>query len=196
LFCMTAPSLGLVALSGGCVGVEDRGVLVFGPPNSGKTTACYLAAKRGMEFHADQVVFLDTNRKLLRAWGDPFPAVLRPQTLDFLPELRNAARDATYADLSFYYLDKRPWQSNHTRPVTPVCALFLDRGAARESELKLLPPDKAISRLRDCMLFNEDDRFETQIDTALTALAAKPIYHFRYGDDPKIAANLIEEMLK
>ena len=196
LFCMTASSLGLVALSGGCVGVEDRGVLVFGPPNSGKTTACYLAAKRGMEFHADQVVFLDTNRKLLRAWGDPFPAVLRPQTLDFLPELRNAARDATYADLSFYYLDKRPWQSNHTRPVTPVCALFLDRGAARESELKLLPPDKAISRLRDCMLFNEDDRFETQIDTALTALAAKPIYDFRYGDDPKIAANLIEELLR
>ena len=72
LFCMTAASLGLTALSGGCVGVQDRGVMIFGPPNSGKTTACYLAAKLGMEFHADQVVFLDMSCELLRAWGDPF----------------------------------------------------------------------------------------------------------------------------
>jgi hypothetical protein len=196
LFCMAAPSLGLVALSGGCVGVEDRGVLVFGPPNSGKTTACYLAAKRGMEFHADQVVFLDTNRSPLCAWGDPFPAVFRPETLEFLPALRNAARGATYADLSFYYFDKSPWQSREAKPVTPVCSLFLNRGTSREPELKQIKPEEAISRLRDCMLFNEDDRFEAQTVAALTALAAKPIYDFRYGDDPQIAANLIEEMLR
>jgi hypothetical protein len=196
LFCMTASSLGLVALSGGCVGVEDRGVLVFGPPNSGKTTACYLAAKRGMEFHADQVVFLDTNHQLLRAWGDPFPAVFRPETMEFLPELQRAARGATYTDLSFYYFDKSPWQSREAKPVTPICSLFLVRGTARKARLKQITPEEAVSRLSDCMLFNEDDRFDTQIATALTALAAKPIYDFRYGDDPKIAANLIEEMLR
>jgi hypothetical protein len=196
LFCMTASSLGLVALSGGCVGVKDRGVLVFGPPNSGKTTACYLAAKRGMEFHADQVVFLNTNRQFLHAWGDPFPAVFRPETMEFLPELRTAARGATYADLSFFYFDKSPLQSRRTKPVIPLCCLFLHRGTARESELKKITPEEAVSRLRDCMLFNEDDRFDAQAAAAFTALAAKPIYDFRYGDDPKIAANLIEEMLR
>jgi hypothetical protein len=196
LFCMTAPSLGLVALSGGCVGLEDRGVLIFGEPNSGKTTACYLAAKRGLEFHADQVVFLDADREALRAWGDPFPAVFRPETVEFLPELRQTARHSTYADLSFYYFDKSPLQSRHARPVTPVCSLFLNRGASRETELKKLTPEHAVSRLRDCMLFNEDSRFDKQISTALIGLAERPIYDLRYGDDPKLAAAVIEEMLR
>ena len=197
LFCMTAASLGLVPLSGACVGVKDRGVLIFGPPNSGKTTASYLAAKqRGMEFHADQVVFLDANCNASRAWGDPFPAVFRPETIEFLPELRPGARSSTYADLSFYYFDKSPLQSGRTRPVTPVGALFLNRGAAREAELKEITPEEAVLRLSDCLLFNEDARFDTQITSAFTALASRPIYDLRYGNDPKMAADVIEEMLR
>jgi len=197
LFCMTAPSLGLVPLSGGCVGLKDRGVLIFGPPNSGKTTASYLAAKqRGMEFHADQVVFLDANCSVARAWGDPFPAVFRPETIEFLPELRPAARSSTYADLSFYYFDKSPLQPSRSRPVTPVCALFLNRGAARDAELKQITPQEAVLRLSDCLLFNEDARFDAQLTSAFTALAAKPIYDLRYGYDPKMAADVIKGMLR
>jgi hypothetical protein len=196
LFCMTAASLGLIALSGGCVGVSDRGVLIFGPPNSGKTTACYLAAKLGMEFHADQVVFLDMNRKTLRAWGDPFPAVFRPETIEFLPELRQTARLSTYEDLSFYYFDKSPLQARLAQPATPVCTLFLDRGATRDTELTRITPEEAVSRLRECMLFNEDARVDTQVTAALTALAEQPVYNLQYGSDPKIAATVIEEMLR
>jgi len=196
LFCMTAASLGLAALSGGCVGVRDRGVLIFGPPNSGKTTACYLAARLGMEFHADQVVFLDTNRKTLRTWGDPFPAVFRPETMEFLPELRPTARRSTYADLSFYYFDKSPLQARRARPVSPVCCLFLDRRATTKTELEKITREEAVSRLGDCMLFNEDARFDGQINAALRALAERPVYNLRYGSDPKIAAVVIEEMLR
>lgn len=195
LFCMTAPSLGLTALSGGCVGVKDRGVLIFGPPNSGKTTACYLAAKLGMEFHADQGVFLDMRRNVLHVWGDLFPAVFRPETLDFLPELRQAARRSTNAGLSFYYFDKSPLQARLAQPVIPVCSLFLDRGATREPQLREISQEDAVSRLRDCMLFNEDARFDAQITAALSALAGKPVYNLQYGSDPKIAATFIEKML-
>jgi hypothetical protein len=196
LFCMTAASLGLTALSGGCVGVEDRGVMIFGPPNSGKTTACYLVAKLGMEFHADQVVFLEMNSHVLRGWGDPFPAVFRPETLDFLPELRQTARRSTYADLSFYYFDKSLLQARRAQPVTPVCSLFLERGALGEPQLREMTREDAVSRLRECMLFNEDPRFDEQITTALTALAVQPVYNLRYGDDPRIAATFIEKMLR
>jgi hypothetical protein len=196
LFCMTAASLGLIALSGGCVGVGDRGVVIFGPPNSGKTTACFLAAKLGMEFHADQVVFLDMDRKNLRVWGDPFPAVFRPETLDFLPELRQTARRSTYSDLSFYYFDKSPLQSRRAQPATPVCSVFLDRGTTRETKLTRMTPEESVSRLRECMLFNEDARFDTHIDVALSALAGEPVYKLQYGSDPKIAATVIEEMLR
>jgi hypothetical protein len=196
LFCMTAPSLGLTALSGGCVGVKDRGVMIFGPPNSGKTTACYLAAKLGMEFHADQGLFLDMRGNVLRAWGDLFPAVFRPETLDFLPELRQSARRSTNADLAFYYFDKSPLQARRAQPVTPVCSLFLDRGATFEPQLREISQEEALSRLCDCMLFSEDPRFDAQITDALTALAGRPVYNLQYGSDPKIAATFIEQMLR
>lgn len=196
LFCMTASSLGLTALSGACVGVEDRAVLIFGPPNSGKTTASYLAARMGMEFHADQVVFLDMDRQTLRAWGDPFPAVFRPQTLEFLPELRHAARRSDYGDLSFYYFDKTPFQARWARPVSAVCSIFLERAVAGETELKQISPQEALSKLTNCLLFSEDARFDAQISTAFSMLVGKAVYHLRYANDPKIAANAIKEMLR
>jgi hypothetical protein len=196
LFCMSAASLGLVALSGGCVGLTDRGVLVFGPPNSGKTTACYLAAKLGMEFHADQVVFLEMNRNVFGVWGDYLPAVFRPDTLDFLPELRRSARRSAYADVSFYYFDKSPLQAREARPVVPVCSLFLDRGVNGETRLTEIGGEDTFSRLRDSMLFDEEPRFEANITEALLRLAEQPAYHLQYGSDPKTAAAFIERMLR
>jgi len=195
LFCMTAASLGLTALSGGCVGSRDKGVIVLGPPNSGKTTASYLASKLGFEFHADQVVFLDVRGGVLRAWGDPFPAVFRPETLDCLPELRQSVRRSTYADLSFYYYDKSEMQSQRANPVMPACSVFLDRTGIGKPELQEMSQADAASRLQDCTLFEEDPRFYGQTLTALTKLAENPVYHLRYDSDPKIAATYIEKML-
>jgi hypothetical protein len=196
LFSMTASSLGLTALSGGCVSVKNHGVMIFGPPNSGKTTACYLAAKRGMEFHADQVIFLDTRRKRLRAWGDLLPAVFRPEALDFLPELRQSAHPSTHLDLSFYYFDKGHLQAPGAHPVVPVCSLFLDRGSTSAPRLREISRRDAVLRLRDCMLFNEDTRFDAQITAALRALADKPVYDLQYGDNPQMAVTCIEKMLR
>lgn len=196
LFCMTAPALGLTALAGGCVAADDRGVMIFGPPNSGKTTACYLAGKLGLEFNADQGVFLDLRGKVLRAWGDLFPAVFRPESLDFLPELRESSRRATNSGITFYYVEKSPFQARLARPVVPVCSLFLERGLACEPKLHEIDPDKALSKLRACLLFDEDSRFDAQMAEALTALAARPVYSLQYGNDPKIAAAFIEKLLR
>jgi hypothetical protein len=195
LSCISAASLGLTALSGGCTGLNDRGVLVFGPPNSGKTTASYLAAKLGLEFHADQLVFLDMSGGLVRVWGDPSPAVFRPETLEFLPELRKSVYFSTYVDLSFYYFDKSVLQSRWAKPVIPVCSLFLDRSTSSEPQLTQISPEDAASRLRDCMLFEEDSRFDAQVEEAISALAAKPAYDLKYNSNPKTAATFIRKML-
>lgn len=196
LLCMTSSSLGLTALCGGCVGLRKRAVLVFGPPNSGKTTASYLAAKFGADFHSDQVVFLDVKRNVLRAWGDPFPAVFRPETVGFLPELRELSHPGAYANISFYYFDKKPMQARRASPVTPICSVFLHRVTEGAAELKTISPGEAVSQLRSYTLFNESPEFDEQVDTAVNALARKPSFSLRYRSDPNIAAEVIREMLE
>jgi hypothetical protein len=192
---MTAAGLGLTTLCGGCVGADHRGVMIFGPPNSGKTTACYHAATDGMEFYSDQAVFLDMNNDALRAWGDFLPAVFRPAALEFLPELKQSAPRSTYGNLSFYCLDKHPLQARWAEPVIPVCSIFLNRGAANEPRLTQIAFEDAAVRLRGCMLFEEDSQFDTQIKEAINALAAKPAYLLQYDSDPKTAAAFIRKML-
>ncbi len=195
LFCMTAASLGLTALSGGCVGSKDRAAMIFGPPNSGKTTSCYLAARAGLEFHADQVVFLDMRGGRLFGWGDPFPAVFRPQAVTFLPELRESSKQSDYDDLSFYYFDKSALQSRWAAPVEAVCSVFLDRVAGGESRLCRISEQEASSKLRSSLLFEEDPEFDPQIISSISALSERPAYSLTYANDPRIAAEIIGKLL-
>jgi hypothetical protein len=196
LFCMTAASLGLAALSGGCVGTNDRGVLIFGPPNSGKTTASYLAAQSGMQFHADQVIFPDARSNSLAVWGDPFPAVFRPETLAYLSELRDCCRLSNYGSCSFYYFDKGSMQAPRTKPVVPICSLFLDRSGRGGAQLSEMNPGAAVNRLYEYMLFAGDAKVDPQIAAAVHALTKTPAYSLTYNTDPKIAADVIVKMLK
>jgi hypothetical protein len=197
LLSMTVASLGLVALSAACVGWQDRGVLVFGPPNSGKTTASYLAASTlGCEFVADQVVFLDMRSGRLEAWGDPFPAVFRPQTLTFLPELRRQTHPSAYAEHSFFYFEKDHFQAPHAYPVTPLCSIFLDRNSTGEAAAVPVPETDFLRKLQASSLFREDARFDPQLTTALSNLAGLPAFEFRYGSNPKVAAVFIQEILR
>lgn len=194
LFSMTASSLGLVSLSGGCVGANGRGVMVFGAPNSGKTTSCYLAARSGLEFHADQVIFLDT--RLRRAWGDPFPAVFRTEALQFLPELREEVHHSTYETSAFCYFDKSSNQPREAHPIAPVCSLFLERKQGSRTLLREISRSEAVLRLRASVLFEEDQHFEEQISSALEYLTRKSIYELSYDCNPAIAADFIEKFMR
>lgn len=196
LFSLTSASLGLAALSGACIGSKGRGVLIFGPPNSGKTTASYLAATRQLEFHADQLVFVDVRSHSPMIWGDPFPAVFRPETVAYLPELRASSRHSTYGDCSFYYFDKGAMQAPRAGPIAPVCSLFLNRNGRGKADLFEISPTDAIERLHDCMLFVEDTKYDPQLRIAVAALARQPAYTLTYDSDPRIAAEVIEKMLK
>ena len=98
---MTAGSLGLVPLSCVCL-LGNKGLLVMGPPNQGKTTASYLAAQGGLTFHADQSVFLEIAGDEFRAWRDFVPIAFRPETLQ--SSARAASRNSSVFILRFQFL--------------------------------------------------------------------------------------------
>ena len=195
LLCMTAASLRLTALSGGCIGIEDRAAMIFGPPNSGKTTSSYLAAKMGMKFHADQVVFLDMEKGGLEPGATRFPPCSALRRCDScrswgMPPI------SRHIPIFLLLLDKTTLQARWAEPILPMYNIFLDRRAGCESELREVTPQETFSRLRESVLFEEDPRFDSQILASISALSEKPSFTLRYDSDPMIAANIINRMLR
>jgi len=195
LFCMSIGSLGLVPFSAACVGRGENGILIFGQPNSGKTTASYLAAKLGLEFHADQAVFLEIESGRLRVWGDLLPAIFRPESLQFLPELQAATRRFSYPGLTVCYLPKRPLQASKAHSVLPICCVFLERQAAAVPVLSPIARLDLSRRLGESILFRDSDSSAQPSALTFQALEQLPAYHLAYGSDPAAAAVLIHKML-
>jgi hypothetical protein len=195
IFYLTAGSLGLVSLTAACVATGDKGLLVMGPADSGKTTASYLSTKMGLEFHADQAVFLEPGSNGLCAWGDFFPAAFRPQGLQFLPELQASTRPFSYCDLRFYYLNKRGFQAARARPIEPVCCVYLARTSAPEPRLSSVSGAELSQRLSENLPFKDDDRFNAQCSCILNSLVKLPAYHLDYGSDPAVAAVFFHDLL-
>jgi hypothetical protein len=196
LFCMSAAGLGLVPLSAACVGIGGKGLLLFGPPNSGKTTVSYLAATLGLEFHADQAVFLETEAGHLRVWGDLLPAIFRPESLQFLPELEAATRRFSYPGLTVCYLPKRPFQAPKAHSVAPVCSVFLDRHGASSPTLSPIACPDWSRRLAENMLFKDYGLLAQQSAMLFPAFEKLPAYHLAYGSDPATATFLVRKLLE
>jgi DNA polymerase III delta prime subunit len=196
LFYLTAGRLGLVPVSAACVAAGERGILIFGAPNSGKTTSGYLAGKLGLEFLADQAVFLEMEAAKLHAWGDFLPAAFRPETVQFLPELEAMTRTFRYRDLTFLYLEK---QASNTptpaRPVVPVGCVFLER--KRTSVPNLLPMGCAEfrARLKESLPFRDDQKFAPRRAEVLRALEEVPAYTLAYGSDPAATLDSYQDLL-
>src|SRR5215469_769604 len=196
LFCMTVGSLRLVPLRANCVALGQRGLLVFGLPNSGKTTACYLARKLGLEFYADDGVFLESKGAELEAWGGFWPAAFRPEALEFLPELRSCTRPFFYQHFTFHHLNGHPFRSNQRYPVTPVGCVFLDRQTTDDPNLSPLIHNERRARLVDNVLFKDDDRFRAQQANVFNRLAKLPSYRLLYGSSPEVAALSMRRLLE
>ena len=196
MFSWTAGSLGLTPIFAACVGVQGHAILVAGAPNSGKTSASYIAAKSGLDFHADRAVFLEVTQNGLIAWGDFAPVAFRPDVLKFFPELQSSTRPLSYDDITYHYLDKRLYQAVPARPVVPVCCVFLERATAGQMTLSRLSPSAVPHRLNGLSPFREDDRFELQRASVFDALAALPIYDLKFVNDPAAAAECFRGLLR
>jgi len=195
LFYMTCGALGLVPLAVACVCLGQEGLLILGPPNQGKTTASYLAAKDGVTFVADQCVFLEVVNGELRGWGDFVPIAFRPDALQHLPELKARTGLFSYCDFDFYYMAKDIPDSGTAGFVTPTCCIFLERGVSPVPRLTPLCEREFSELLPEHIAFKEESRFAEQQSQVLAKMAHLPAYHLAYGEDPATAAPFFRNLL-
>jgi len=186
---LTAPALGLMPVSAACVARAQNGLLLFGPPSSGKTTAAYCGKKLGLEFHSDQVSFLELDAGAVHAWGDFWPAAFRPETTKFFPEITTLARPFQYRDRNFLCVDKGALSGSHRGRVTPVACIFLERKAASAPRFIPLP-----ARELPGQVFTDGGSREDR-SAILALLGRVPAYRLLYDDDPSIAALFLRSVL-
>jgi|SRR5579872_1113884 len=195
LFDLSSAALGLTEIMAGCVALDGRGLLVFGSPRSGKTTACYWAGKMGLEFHSDQVTCLELVSGETAAWGQFWPAAFRPETLEFLPEIGSMSRPFRYRDLNLLCVDNRPFLPVQASSVLPVACVFLDRCATDSAQLKRIHKDELTPLLFSSLPFIENRRFEYERGEVVKRLTDLPAYHLAYPADPRLAAELFPTLL-
>jgi len=194
LFCLTAGALALVPLWTNCVARENRGVLLLGEPNNGKTSASYVAEKLGLDFHADEGAFLEVHSGALRSWGGFWPATFRPEALQFFPELTARTRPCIHQDFVVYHM-ARPGVPNRRRWIQPLCCLFLERRSSTVSSFSRIARSDLATLLAESILFKDDESFREQQTAVLRALEELPAYVLRYGSDPAVAAVTVRDLL-
>ena len=194
MFFLTVPALGLVTLAAACVAMEGRGLLLFGVPGSGKTTVSYLSTRLGLQFHADQAVFLDKKGGTLRAWGEFWPAAFREDALEFFPELAGQTRPLVYRDKTFLCAGKQ-CSPSATRAVTPVGCIVLQREAATSPRLEPIRQEEVCRRLAAFVPFPDTMSSGPDRDSVFKILGRLPAYNLAYGSDPSEAAVFLRSML-
>ena len=195
LFYLTAAGLGLVPFAAACVASGRKGLLVLGGANQGKTTASYLATREALTYHADQSVFMEIADGELRGWPDFVPIAFRPETLQFLPELRSLTNSFCYCDFNFHYMAKAHVDSGRTNFVVPTCCVVLDIESSPVPNLVRLATTDSSRILSQHIPFKEDGRFEQLRLKILSALNDLPVYHLSYGTNPAIAVPFLRDLL-
>lgn len=195
LFYLTAPILGLMPLKAGCVSKDGRGLLLLGPPRSGKTTCAYASSKLGLEIHADMASFLESQDDGVCAWGEFWPALFREEAARTYPELKFLGRRLEHESETFIALDKSLLCRQPARPVTLALAVVLERRANESPRMTRLSSREYWNALQASPPYEEQGLFKAQQEHLLAKLAKIPAYKLIYGNDSGEAAMFCRSLL-
>jgi len=172
----------------------DRGLILCGPRESGKSTLAYACARRGFEIVADDVVYLRAGRNLT-AWGRPWRLRLLPDCTRFFPELQEKAERTKSANKEVVEIDVQEFLPGRAQVrCAPMALFFLERSSGRTA-CEPLGADKALDLLARDMVYDPPEVIERHRRT-WTALANRGSSVLRWDEAPDAAVDLLEQFLR
>ncbi|TAM61564.1 MAG: serine kinase [Rhodanobacter sp.] len=154
VFTLATRGLGLVPLHGACVGRQGRGILLLGPSGSGKSTLALHSLLQGLDFLAEDAVFVQPDGPL--ATGVANYLHVQADALRFIDdeEVRRWISQAPIirrrSGVEKFEADLRQGRGRlAAAPLQLVGAVFVSSQSTGASEALLspVPPDEAAARL-------------------------------------------------
>jgi hypothetical protein len=180
----------LTPVHAGCIALGGQGVLLAGGSGAGKSTLAFGCARLGWNFVSDDAVWMPRKRDGLSVVGLPHRARLRPDCVQFFPELAGYVSSIGANGKPTLDVPLRDLPSIRSQPECEVAAsVFLKRGACKRPSLERLDAEDAFDRLAEEMVIYDEGPRSEQL-RSLKRLAQAPAYTLHYENIESAAAAL------
>jgi hypothetical protein len=197
VFTLAARAQGLMPLHGACVGHEGRGLLLFGDSGAGKSTASLHCLLRGMDFLAEDSVFVTPDTML--ATGIANFLHVRCDSLHSLPasiasQIRRSPIIRRRSGVEKFEVDLRRTAFRlAASPLKVAGVVFVSAQPARRGVLLTpLRANEAIARFKKSQSYAIT---QPGWATFRKRIAAAPAFELRRGRNPAESANALQALL-
>ena len=199
VFTLATRGLGLVPLHGACVGRQGRGILLLGASGSGKSTLALHSLLRGLDFLAEDAVFVQPENML--ATGVANYLHVQGDALRFIDDeeiqrwIRKAPVIRRRSGVEKFEVDLR--QGHHRLATTPlelVGAVFVSAQSADDPDVLLspVPGDEIAARLSADQSYAVGQPGWHRFEQRLMQLG---IHQLRRGRHPRASVNALCRLL-
>lgn len=197
VFTLAARAQGLMPLHGACVGQDGRGLLLFGDSGAGKSTASLHCLLRGMDFLAEDSIFVTPDTML--ATGIANFLHVRCDSLHSLPAssasvIRRSPIIRRRSGVEKFEVDlRRPEFRLAASPLKVAGVVFISAQSARQGIL--LTPLRSHETLARFKALQPYAVNQPGWATFRKRIAAVPAFELRRGRDPEDAADALQALL-
>jgi hypothetical protein len=199
VFTLAARVQGLVPLHAACIGRAGDGVLVMGPSGSGKSTAALHCLLRGMDFLAEDAVFVAPAglvatgvANYLHVCGNSLQWLRRTAVYT---QIRSSPLIRRRSGVRKFEVDLRRGPFNlAATPLQLKAVVFLTaRRAGRQALLRSLPK----SQIRSALTLNQPYAAgRPEWDSFVGKVESLPVFTLRRGSHPNDTVDAIETLLQ